>query len=201
MFESTAIVLAAGLSRRMGEVNKLLIEFDGVPMIRGTAQACLDACDGSVTVVTGHQTQAVERALTGLEVNCVFNPDFEAGQKTSVATGLAAAPGARATLIVLGDQPLLTAGHISWLLAQHRQNEAPLITVPMQDGARGNPLIIPHALKPGLLADKGNPGCQKFTRENPKLVHFVPAMDPAFYHDIDTPEELKALLASKENAA
>ncbi len=201
MFESTAIVLAAGQSQRMGSVNKLLIELDGVPMIWGTVQACLDACDGPVTVVTGHQTQAVERVLTGLEVNCVFNPDFEAGQKTSVATGLAAAPDARATLIVLGDQPLLTAGHISWLLAQHLQNKGPLITVPVQGNARGNPLIIPHALKPRLLADKNNPGCQKFTRENPELVHFVPASDPAFYHDIDTPKELKALLASKENVA
>lgn len=185
----------------MGDINKLLIDINGMPMIRRTVQACLDACDGPVAVVTGHQAKAVQDALSGLGINCVFNPDFQVGQKTSVATGLAAAPDARATLVVLGDQPLLTAGNISWLLAQHRQQEDRLITVPMRDGARGNPLIVPHALKAGLLADKNNPGCQKFTRENPKLVHFVPATDPAFYTDIDTPEELKALLAREEHAA
>ena len=199
MFERAAIILAAGLSRRMGAVNKLLIEFDGVPMIRRAVQTCVDLCDGPVTVVTGYQAKAIEHALNGLAVNFAFNPHYEAGQKTSVAAGLVATPDARATLIVLGDQPLLTAGHLSWLLTQHHQNDGPCITVPVQGDTHGNPLIIPHALKPRLLADRNNPGCQRFTRENPQLVQRVAATDPAFYSDIDTPEDLKTLQDSQAN--
>lgn len=201
MFESAAIVLAAGMSTRMGAINKLLIEIDGVPMIRRTVQACLEACDAPVTVVTGFQAGAVERALAGLALNCVFNPIFEAGQKTSVAAGLVAAPDARVTLIALGDQPLLTAADLTWLLAQHSQNECPLITVPVQGELRGNPLVIPHEIKPRLLADKQNPGCQKFTRENSASVRFLSTQNPAFYCDIDTPKDLETLKHTKEHSA
>lgn len=201
MFESAAIILAAGLSRRMGAVNKLLIELDGVPMIRRTVQKYLKVCDAPVTVVTGYQAKAVEHALAGLAVKFVFNSAFEAGQKTSVATGLAAAPAARATLIALGDQPDLTEGDLTWLLAQHRQNEGPLITVPTQGKMRGNPLVIPHGLKPRLLADKLNPGCQRFTRENPEFVQFLATANPAYYHDIDTPKDLEKLHITRRHSA
>jgi len=198
VFETAAIVLAAGLSRRMGAINKLLIEIDGVPMIRRPVQICLEVCDGPVTIVTGHQREAVEQALAGLEISFVFNPDFEAGQKTSVAAGLVASTDAKDTLIALGDQPFLRVEHISWLLTQHRQNENPLITVPIKEGQRGNPLVVPHSLKPMLLADRRSPGCQKFTRENPALVCFAATQISAFFSDIDTPEELETLQIDRE---
>lgn len=201
MFESAALVLAAGMSKRMGAVNKLLIELDGVPMIRRTVQTYIEACDAPVTVVTGYQAGAIERALAGLAVNLVFNPAYEAGQKTTVAVGLAAVPDARATFIGLGDQPLLTAADLSWLLVQHSRNESPLITVPAQGEMRGNPLVIPFELKPRLLADRQNPGCQKFTRENPEFVQFLEAPNPAFYSDIDTPKDLEKLQSIKERSA
>lgn len=201
MFESAAVVLAAGLSRRMGPVNKLLIDIDGVPMIHRCVQACIEACDAPVTVVTGYQAEAVERALSGLAFGSVFNSAFEIGQKTSVAAGLAAAPDAKATMIVLGDQPFLTVADLSWLLAQHRQNKRPLITVPVQSNMRGNPLVIPHELKPRLLTDKVNPGCQRFTRENPEFVRLLSTSNSVFYHDIDTPKELESLQTIKEETA
>lgn len=198
VFETAAIVLAAGLSRRMGAINKLLVEIECVPMIRRSVQTCLEVCDGPVTVVTGYQSEIVEQALSGLEISFVFNPDFEAGQKTSVAAGLVASTDASDTLIALGDQPYLRVEHLSWLLTRHRQNEMLLITVPFKEGQRGNPLVVPHSLKPMLLADKRSPGCQNFTRENPELVCFAATQISAFFSDIDTPEELETLQINRE---
>lgn len=201
MSRSTAIILAAGLSRRMGDINKLLIPIEGVPMIRRSVEAYLHVCDGEVSVVTGYQRELVEDALLGLDIQFVFNPDFEQGQKTSVAIGLAASEPAQNTLIGLGDQPFLTASHLVWLLEQHLSNKPQKITVPVQGDKRGNPLIIPFDLRTRLLADRDNPGCHKFTRENPDLVHMVMTQTTAFFRDFDTPEDIDALQAQEEIAS
>lgn len=198
MHRSAAIILAAGLSRRMGAINKLLIPIEGIPMIRRVVEIYLGICDGEVSVVTGYQRTDVEAALHGLNVRFVFNPDFEQGQKTSVGAGLSASAPAQDTFIGLGDQPFLTAKHLGWLLAQHRTNKSSKITVPVQNKIRGNPLIIPFDLRARLLADHHNPGCHKFTRENPDFVNLAATQTVAFFHDIDTPREVAALRVQKE---
>lgn len=198
MHRSSAIILAAGLSRRMGEINKLLIPIEGIPMIRRSVTAYLGVCDGEVSVVTGYQRADVEAALHGLDVQFVFNPNFEQGQKTSVAVGLAASAPAQDTFIGLGDQPFLTATHLVWLLEQHRTNKSSKITVPVRNKVRGNPLIIPFDLKARLLTDRQNPGCHTFTRENPGLVNLVATQTTAFFRDIDTPQEVAALQVQEE---
>jgi len=190
MYETAAIVLAAGLSRRMGDVNKLLIEINGLPMIRGAVSACAAVCDAPVTIVTGHQATEIETALDGLDVSFIHNPDFASGQAGSVAAGLKAVPEAKTTLVVLGDQPLLTADALERLLGAHRASDQTRITLPVNGTDRGNPLVIPLALKSALLADKANPGCRKFTRDNPDRLNPVEISDPAFFTDLDTLEDL-----------
>ena len=83
---------AAGASRRMGEVNKLLVEIDGQPMVRHAATAMLEGGIRDLVVVTGHQQDRVKEALNGLEVAFIHNADFDAGQAGSVAAGVAALP-------------------------------------------------------------------------------------------------------------
>ncbi|AKI01817.1 putative MobA-like protein [Hoeflea sp. IMCC20628] len=193
VYDTAAIVLAAGLSRRMGGVNKLLIEINGSPMIRATVSACVAVCDAPVAVVTGYQVSDIEQALDGLDVSFIHNPDFADGQQGSVAAGLNAAPEAKTTLVVLGDQPLLDGAALERLLEAHRASDQARITIPMNDGAvRGNPLVIPLALKQSLMADKANPGCRKFTRDHPEMVNLVPFRDPAYFTDLDTLDDLKS---------
>jgi len=190
MYETAAIVLAAGLSRRMGAVNKLLVEINGTAMIRATVSACVAVCDAPVTVVTGHQSASIKQALSGLNVRFIHNPDFTSGQAGSVVTGLNAVPEASTTLVVLGDQPLLDAKALERLLAAHRASDQTRITIPVNGADRGNPLVIPLALMRALLADKANPGCRKFTRNNPDKVNPVDLPDPAYFTDLDTLDDL-----------
>ncbi|WP_339764498.1 nucleotidyltransferase family protein [uncultured Hoeflea sp.] len=197
MYDTAAIVLAAGLSRRMGDVNKLLIEINGTPMIRATVSACAALCDAPVTVVTGHQADDIEQALAGLNARFVHNPDFATGQAGSVVAGLNAVPEARTTLVVLGDQPLLDRSALERLLELHRAGDQTRITIPVNGAERGNPLVIPLVLKPALLADKTNPGCRKFTRDNPDKVHRLETQDPGYFTDLDTLEDLKLFQAGR----
>ncbi|MEK9724533.1 MAG: NTP transferase domain-containing protein, partial [Rhodospirillaceae bacterium] len=98
------IVLAAGLSTRAAPLNKLLVDFQGAPMVRRTAEALLASQAGPVVCVTGHMRDAVAGALAGLDVGLVHNPDYAAGMAGSLAAGIAALPeDAAGALVALGD--------------------------------------------------------------------------------------------------
>ena len=79
-----AILLAAGESRRMGDVNKLLLKVEGEAMVRRVARALIDSRADEVVVVLGHQAEAVGQALDGLEVRRVVNADYRDGQMNSM---------------------------------------------------------------------------------------------------------------------
>src|SRR5205085_4422834 len=87
-----AIVLAAGRSTRMGGPNKLLAEIKGKPLVRIAAETALASRAAPVIVVTGHERERVEKALAGLNVRLVHNPDFAQGLSTSLKAGIAAVP-------------------------------------------------------------------------------------------------------------
>ena len=188
MLRCDAILLAAGLSRRMGADNKLLLKVMGKPMIAHVTQTYLSAITGSVTVITGYQSEYIERALADLPVNFVHNPDFAAGQQSSVVEGLRSQSHMGATLMGLGDQPLLRVENLLWLLHLH-QRDPSKVTVPYRCGRRGNPIVIPSDLRPMMLANPKSAGCRKFTRDNPHLVTMVDTASDGFFADVDTPED------------
>ena len=195
MADVTAIILAAGLSRRMGVRNKLLLPVGGVPMIRHMVNVYRVATCGRVVVVTGHHAEKIADAIAGSGAKAVFNADFEQGQSTSVACGFRAAVEADSVLIGLGDQPLLTPGDIQSLLAAHLAADSTRISIPAVDHRRGNPILVPATLRARLLADPRSPGCKKFTRTHPEYVQFHPLASPGFFADVDTPEAYAALKA------
>lgn len=191
MHKVSAIILAAGQSRRMGEANKLLLSIDGVAMVRHVVNQYRAAIDGQITVVLGHEADKVQETLQGTDARCVFNPDHEDGQQTSVACGLAHAPDADLLLIGLGDQPLLRDTDIRDLVAAHQDDTK--VTLPVCGDQRGNPIAVPHALRARLTADPKRPGCMRFTRDHPELVHRHRLPAAGFYTDIDTPGDYAAL--------
>ncbi|MEP5730445.1 MAG: nucleotidyltransferase family protein [Sulfitobacter sp.] len=200
MHEVAAIILAAGVSRRMGADNKLLLSVGGVAMIRRVVAQYRAAIDGPITVVTGHDASHVKAALGQADVTCVFNSKYEDGQQGSVAFGLGHAADAALLLIGLGDQPLLRAEDIRALIAAHRNADPGKVSVPVHADKRGNPIVVPHVLRSQLTANPERPGCMRFTRDNPDLVqrHLLPAA--GFYTDIDTPQEYTALCQKVEFA-
>ena len=187
-----AIILAAGLSRRMENCNKLLLPIHGKPMIRHVMEIYLSVVDERVWVVTGYEGERIEAALQGLDVQIVHNEDFEAGQPFSVRAGLLEARGAQHYLIGLGDQPDLSGDDLRALITAHLARDVQKISIPHQDATRGNPIVVPAAMRAQLLADQANPGCGKFTRAHPELAQHIPMTQAGFYNDIDTPAAFEA---------
>ena len=144
-----AIVLAAGRSTRMGGPNKLLAEISGRPLVRIAAQEALASQARPVIVVTGHQRERVEAAVSSLEVVLVHNPDFANGLSTSLKAGIAAVPAdADGAIVCLGDMPQVDAKLIDRLLAAFDPEKGALVVVPTVDGKRGNPAVCRAAFFP-----------------------------------------------------
>ncbi|WP_176251265.1 NTP transferase domain-containing protein [Sulfitobacter sp. HGT1] len=187
-----AIILAAGLSRRMRDRNKLLLPIAGTPMIRHVVQTYLAAISGEVCVVTGFEPARIKAALAGLPIRLIHNPEFEKGQAFSVKAGLLEAPLTDHLLIGLGDQPELTADDLRAFIRAHLEANPAKISIPLRDATRGNPIVVPAHMRARLLADDVNPGCGKFTRTNPDLSAYIPMPTPGFFSDIDTPDAFAA---------
>ncbi len=200
MKEVSAILLAAGLSRRMGQENKLLLPVEGKPMVRHLAETYIDVVDGPLIVVTGFEEERIRRALDGLSITFARNEAFSTGQASSVARGVSVAPEAKTLLIGLADQPLLKACDLQDLLDAHRKQTDEKITVPTKNGQRGNPIVIPAALRSRLTENPDKPGCMHFTRAHPETVQKVGFKTDGFFTDVDTPQDFAKVLQTKEEA-
>ena len=193
-----AVILAAGRSTRMGGPNKLLAELAGKPLVRIVTEQALASGASGVIVVTGHQAAEVEKALSGLKVKFVRNPDFAAGLASSVKTGIAAVPAnADGAVVCLGDMPLIDARLIDRLIEAFAPDRGELIAVPVSDGRRGNPVLWSRRFFTELMSLDGDIGARHLIAKHAEAVAEVPVEGHGAFLDIDTPEALAAARQDK----
>ncbi len=185
-----AIILAAGQSRRMGGVNKLLNTVDGKPLIRRTVAAVLESDAEDVVVVTGHDEKAVRQALDGQAVRIVHNPDYENGLSTSLQRGLSAlSDTVDGALVCLGDMPDIGAEHLNALISEFDPDGGRAIGVPVHQGKRGNPVLWAQRFFDLIAGVKGDVGARHLIGDYEDLVYEVEFGDIAVLTDLDTPED------------
>ena len=196
-----AVVLAAGLSRRMGR-PKLLLPVDGRAVVRHAVEAVLAGGVDSAWVVTGPDVEPMAGALAGLEIQIVVNPAPEEGQAGSVRAGIAALPATADTaLIALGDQPALAPTIIPALLAARRTSARPIVAPRYRDG-QGNPVLFKREIFPELLRLTGDQGARLIIQKDPDRVEWV-ELDLPMPPDVDTPadyEKIRAKLRAGNHA-
>ncbi|HEY1614649.1 MAG TPA: nucleotidyltransferase family protein [Rhizomicrobium sp.] len=186
----TAIVLAAGLSSRMGS-NKLLAVANGRSVLRSAVETALCSDVGRVLVVTGNQADDVRQTLDGLPVAFVHNADFRQGLSTSLRSGIRALPDStEAALILLGDMPGITPATLDRLIAAYAPQEGRCICVPVHDGIRGNPVLWDRRFFAEMAAIGGDKGARHLMAKYGQLVCEVESLDAGPLIDIDTPQAL-----------
>jgi molybdenum cofactor cytidylyltransferase len=190
-----AVVLAAGLSRRMGR-RKLLLEVEGRPLVRWSVEAIAPHVD-DVVVVTGPDDTAMREALAGLDVDVAENPRPEDGQGASIAAGIAALGAeVEAAIIALGDQPTLPPDAIPLLFEAFRRTAKPIVA-PVYRGTQGTPVLFAASVFPELRALTGDAGARRVVDRDPTRVARVP-IDADMPVDVDTPDDLVRLAATRD---
>ena len=196
-----AVLLAAGQSTRMGAVNKMLAKIGGKPLVRIAAEQALGSQAAPVVVVTGHEHEMVERALDGLQVRFVHNPDYAEGLGTSLRAGIAAVPeGADGAIVCLGDMPQVDSGLMDKLIAAFDPDSGALVVVPSINGRRGNPVVWARRFFNDLMSIRGDFGARYLIGSYAEAVVEVPLAGDAALTDVDTPESLSAVKAEIERA-
>jgi molybdenum cofactor cytidylyltransferase len=186
-----AVVLAAGASQRLGE-PKQLIQVAGESLLRCTARLAIESGCAPVTVVLGFRPDRMAPELEGLNVQTVLNSQWTEGMGASLRTGVAAAVRSEVDglLVLVCDQPRLTAAHLHALLALHRQAR-PAITASLYAGRPGVPAIFAPSTFSQLLAVRGDRGARDVIREFAASLQTLPWPDGAM--DVDSPADVQRL--------
>jgi molybdenum cofactor cytidylyltransferase len=185
----TGVVLAAGAGSRFGG-TKQLAEFGGAPLVLHAVDALREAGVDEILVVTGHDADAVE-ALLPTDVTPIRNPDHRAGQATSLATALhAAADGSEGAVILLADQPGVTAEDVGSLIRGFRATRAQIVRLRYTDGP--GPALLSREIYGEAGHLHGDTGARVLVASHPEWVHDVLIGRPAPI-DVDTVDDLDKL--------
>ncbi|WP_203075472.1 NTP transferase domain-containing protein [Falsiroseomonas ponticola] len=190
-----ALVLAAGRSRRMAPLNKLLVpDTKGLPMILRVVDNALASHASPVIVVTGHERERIEEALAGRPVLFAHAEGYAEGLSASLKAGLAAVPpDAEGVLVCLGDMPLVTAAMLDRLLSAFDPEEGRAIVQPTYRGKQGNPMLWSREFLPQMLAISGDVGARHLAGKHADRLVDVEMANDAVLRDFDTTESLKGL--------
>jgi molybdenum cofactor cytidylyltransferase len=181
-----ALLLAAGLSSRMGR-PKPLLPWGGQTLVEFQVGQMKAAGIDDVIVVTGHEAAAVSGALAHSGARVVFNPRFIEGRAGSVRTGAAAlGEGVEQIVLLSVDQPRPAA--ITRALIEAHAMSGALIAVPRYDGRRGHPVVFAGTLLAELrTVDEAGEGLRAVRRAHAGGTIEVEVDDPRALLDVNTP--------------
>ena len=184
------VVLAAGESRRYGR-TKLLEAYRGKPLLRHALKAAQDTCPGHVCLVTGNDAEAINRAAGELADTVVLNSEFESGMGTSIRAGVGAcSEQADAVLIMLADQPLVTAEHLVNMIETWESDSSKIVVTAYRETI-GPPVLFARSHFGELAELSGDSGAKPVLNKHDASVHSI-RFEPAAF-DIDTTADLDNL--------
>jgi molybdenum cofactor cytidylyltransferase len=203
----SAVVLAAGMSTRMGR-NKLLLNFRDKPLVVHAVDTLLASTVSEIIVVLGHESEKVWDQLEEYvgpgpgkaqkrRVRLVSNPDYREGLSTSVRTGVqAVSPESDAIMIYLADQPLLEPVDVDRIIEglAAAKAESKMIVVPFFKGERGNPVILHASLRDSILGIVGDVGCKGVIKQYPEKVYGIEMENDHVVRDVDDAQAYERLV-------
>lgn len=183
------MVLAAGLSRRMGN-PKINLPWGDVTILGQVVRTLAEAGVDDIVIVTGGTpVEGTDRWL-GLPFRLVHNPDYASGEMlSSLRAGLGALPGeTEAVLIALGDMPAVPVEAIRSVLEAWRSSHASLV-VPSYQMRRGHPWLVTPQLWPALLSLQSPATLRTFLNQHQAAIQYVNVDSPGILLDLDTPAD------------
>lgn len=184
-----AVILAAGMSRRMGQ-PKLILPWGQGTVITQIVSVLVAAGVTKIIVVTGAYKDLLEKVLQGYPVELVWNARYAEDQMLlSLQTGLSRAPSeAQAAFVVIGDQPQIQKEVFLKLMSAYSQNR-PGLVVPSYQMRRGHPWLVDRSLWPDLLNQTAETRLRDWLNQNSARIRYIEVDSESILRDLDTPED------------
>ena len=193
----SALILAAGQSRRMGQ-PKLLLPWGNVTILEQVISVFARASLEDILVITGGAHDQVQEIILkcreNYPVRSTFNEDYESGEMlSSLRCGLrvlSAEKDVRAAMIGLGDQPQIQEGNVRAVRDAFLERQSPLI-VPSYQMRRGHPWLVARPLWTEILEMHPDRTPREFLNAHAGDIHYVDLASPTILADLDTPEDYR----------
>jgi molybdenum cofactor cytidylyltransferase len=189
----SAVLLAAGESRRMGEFKQLLT-LDGKTFIERCVDNLLAARVGEIVVVTGHRDEDVRRAVGNRRIRFAHNADYREGMSSSLKCGVRSlSKNARACLVALVDQPQISVDVFNRVIEEYEKNQ-PLVVIPTFGGRNGHPVILDLKLREEILSMDPAQGLRQVVHTHASEIRRVEVTEESVLVDFDLPEDYRRAL-------
>ena len=184
----TAVVLAAGESKRMGQTKQLL-PWGNTTVLGQVLQNLNASTIHDTLVISGHDAEAVEAVASAEHIHALRNMQYASGEMlSSLQTAVRhLPPSTDAILVMHADQPLVTPAIINDILTAYRQGQGDIIA-PVYDGQRGNPVLISRRFFAELLELPFGSAPRDLLRRYPDAIHLLQIADESVLIDLDNPE-------------
>jgi molybdenum cofactor cytidylyltransferase len=181
----SAILLAAGQSKRMNGENKLAKEIQGIPLIKHSVKNILVSSIDELIIVLGYQKEIIEKLIDKNEkIKFVFNKDFESGMASSIKTGLDnLSEKTEAFFICLGDMPMVNHDIYNQIMGSKNNKE---IIVPTYKGQQANPVLFSNSMKDKIINIQGDIGAKKILELNKNKIFNLEINDQSITKDFNT---------------
>jgi len=198
--ERSAIILAAGYSRRMQRFKPLL-SLGGQTVLERVVSLHRRTGVTDIRVVTGFRSQAIRSALTSLPVTVVHNPAHDTGMFSSVRAGVNTLPADVTSFFVHPvDIPLVRPHTLVALMNAFDEHPSPVV-YPVFDDIRGHPPLIHGEMISAILSHPGSGGLRNLLRRFDSSAREVPVADEGVLLDLDTSDDFQRLSTRLEDSA
>ena len=187
-----AVILAAGMSSRMGGAKQLL-RLGEHTLLEHVLENVRTSGVGDLVLVLGHAAETIRKSIDAKNLNIVVNDAYREGMGSSLRTGVSALPAEiDGAFIVLADQPFVQPGTLRLLMDRYRESNAQIV-IPMYKGFRGNPVLLDRSVFPEVMALTGDIGCRAIFGNHLEGIVKVPVEDLGILLDVDSPEDFDRL--------
>jgi molybdenum cofactor cytidylyltransferase len=185
-----AVVLAAGMSTRMGQSKVLLPWTANKTIIEHIVEQLINSRVDHIVVVTGHMAPEVKALLQPLDVKVVYNRSFKTGEMlSSLKLGLRALPeNVAAALVVLGDQPRIQPKIIYQITMAYAEGKGEIVA-PSFEMRRGHPILISRRYWPELLNLPRGSAPRAVINAHTDRIHHIQVDTDSVLRDVDTPQD------------
>ena len=183
----SAILLAAGRSKRMAGINKLTKEIQGIPLIKHTIKNVTLSSVDEIIIVLGYQKEIIEKLIDKNEkIKIVYNKDFDSGMSSSIKLGLNnLSESTKSFFICLGDMPMVNKNIYNQLIKIKNNKE---IIVPTFKGKQGNPILFSKSMKNKIMTIHGDVGAKNILNSNKDKILKLETNDQNITKDFNTPD-------------